>query len=62
MKKLQKYSDGFKQSGVLKLLNRGNRTAQEIADKHGIHQSTLYDWRDKFANVSSMKKQSNNQS
>lgn len=58
MKSERNYSDDFKKSAVAKFLSRGNRTVQEISNEAGIHLSTLYNWRDNFANVADMTKPS----
>lgn len=52
-----KHSVAFKQSVVKKYLSRGNRSVNEILEEVGISSPTLYQWRDQFANVATMKKQ-----
>lgn len=56
------FSDEFKKVTVQKLLSRGSRKVQDIADEAGIKTPTLYAWRDKFANTDDMKKSSKPQS
>ena len=56
------FSDEFKKATVQKLLSRGTRKVQDIANEAGIKAPTLYDWRDKFANTDGMKKSSKPQS
>jgi transposase len=56
------YSEEFKKSVVQKLLTRGKRKVKDIAYEAGIKTPTLYDWRDKFATTSDMKKTTKPQS
>ena len=58
MKSERETSDDFKKSVVVKLLTRGNRTAQEISNEVGINLSTLYYWRNNFASIEGMTKPS----
>jgi transposase len=51
-----KYSEGFKQSAVQKLLTRGNRKVTDVIQDLGISLPTIYQWRDNLANVRDMKK------
>lgn len=52
------YPEEFKQAAVQKFLNRGNRPLNEIIHDLGITRSTIYKWRDEFANIDGMKKSS----
>jgi len=56
------HSEEFKKSVVQKLLTRGTRRVKDIADEAGVKTPTLYDWRDKFATISDMKKPTKPQS
>lgn len=47
---------------VQKLLTRGSKKIQEIADEAGVATPTLYEWRDKFGMGKDMKKPSKPQS
>ncbi len=58
MKSERDYSEDFKKSAVAKFLSRGNRTVPEISNEVGVNSSTLYNWRNNFANVTDMKKPS----
>ena len=44
------FSDEFKKATVQKLLSRGTRKVQDIANEAGVKAPTLYEWRDKFTN------------
>ena len=46
-----KFSDGFKQAMVEKLLMPGGKGAGELCKEIGVSQQTLYNWRDKYSNV-----------
>lgn len=52
------YSLEFKEAAIQKYLTRGSRTVKEILEDIGITSPTLYQWRDEFAKVGGMKKQS----
>jgi transposase len=52
------YTEEFKRSAVQKFLARGNRTTRQIIKDLGISYSTIYLWRDQFANLEGMKKSS----
>jgi transposase-like protein len=53
---IQNYSEEFKKAAVEKMLSRGPRPVAAITDDLGVAKSTLYKWRDEFANVTGMKK------
>lgn len=52
------HSVDFKKAAVEKLLTRDNRTIGEISKELGVSTASLYYWRDQFANVEGMTKQS----
>ena len=52
------YSEEFKKAAVQKYLSRGNRSAGEILNELGITKTSIYQWRNNFANVNGMKKSS----
>jgi transposase-like protein len=56
MSKQYVYSDDFKKNAVQKLLTRGQRKIEDIMQEVGVSKTTLYGWRDNFANTDVMKK------
>lgn len=50
------YSLEFKQAAVRKMLNRGSKRVEDLAEEMGASRAMLYKWRDEFANQSGMKK------
>jgi len=46
-----KFSDGFKESIVEKLLMPGGKGASELSKETGVSKQTLYNWRDKYGNA-----------
>ena len=56
---MKHYSPEFKAVAVQKLLNRGNRSIEDISQEMGIHQSNIYKWRNEFVTIGDMKKSSN---
>lgn len=46
----------FKEGVTQKFLNRGNRTASEIAEETGVTIKTLYNWSEEYAKDTPMKK------
>lgn len=52
-----KHSVEFRKVAVQKYLSRGNRSVKEIIQELGIPAPTLYQWRNQFANISGMTKQ-----
>ncbi len=59
MKTITNYSEEFKQSAVEKLLAPGAPTLAVVARKVSVAPSTLYGWKQKYANQSVMKKTKN---
>lgn len=57
---LQVYSEEFKNTAVQKLLSPGSLGLATTAEKMGIPRSTLFGWKQKYANPNSMKKTKNN--
>jgi transposase-like protein len=55
MRKLSTYSSAFKEQALRKVLSRGNRTVQSVADELNINVFTLKNWMkrdvDKYAKV-----------
>lgn len=52
----QRHSEDFKEAVVAKLMNRGNRTIDEVCDGEGVGKSTAVNWMRARASVGSMKK------
>lgn len=55
---MKHYSPEFKAAAVQKLLNRGNRSIEDISKEMGITRSSMYKWSDEFATIGDMKKPS----
>jgi transposase len=53
------YTDSFKENAVSKLLRPESQGLSATASKMGIASSTLFGWKKKYANQSSMKKTKN---
>lgn len=53
----QSFSREFKDSIVSKIMNRGDRTVEEICDREGVGKSTAANWLRDRANVAGMAKQ-----
>jgi transposase-like protein len=53
----QSYSEEFKEAIVSKIMNRGNRTVDEVCDSEGVGKSTAANWLRARANVVAMAKQ-----
>jgi len=54
------YSESFKKSAVEKFLSSNSGTLKNTADKLGVPMSTLYGWKAKYANITSMTKSKKN--
>jgi transposase len=50
----QNFSEDFQKSVVSKYLNRGNRTADSIAQDVGVSIASIYGWAKKYGNVQNM--------
>ena len=50
------YSESFKKNAVEKFLSSNSGTLKSTADKLGVPISTLYGWKHKYANITSMTK------
>lgn len=57
MPERQKYSSEFKAAIAAKILNRGNRTIEEVCDEVGVKKVTAANWIRFHVNSSEMKKQ-----
>jgi transposase-like protein len=53
---MKRFSDEFKASIIQKSLSPGGPSMIELARKHDLPASTLYNWRAKYANHASMSK------
>ena len=58
---MKSYSSAFKAAAVQKILNRGNRSVDDISKEMGIHRSIIYKWSNEFGTLGDMKKSSNPQ-
>lgn len=54
------YTESFKKNAVEKFLNSNSGTLKSAADKLGVPISTLYGWKHKYANITSMTKSKKN--
>ena len=57
---IQSYSEKFKKSAVQKLLSSKGSSLNATAKKIGIASSTLFGWKKKYANYSTMKQSKKN--
>jgi transposase-like protein len=51
-----RYSEGFKQSTIQKIMLPGGPSIMEMAEKIGIHHTSIRKWKEKYVNVIDMKK------
>jgi len=50
------YSEGFKESTIQKIMMPGGPSIMEMAEKTGVHHTTIRQWKEKYVNVVDMKK------
>jgi transposase len=53
---LQRYSQEFMKSAVVKMMNRGNRPLSSVQEELGVSLGSLYRWKAVFGTIGGMKK------